>query len=98
MTEQPDMLEAWGYSAEQGLVDRIGSVIGAGRAGRGQLSQPGRAAPRGIGPVVDCPLLFPLFSALLSPELRLIPLAKMVADARRGCWAADDKSDRKSVV
>ena len=94
VTEQPDMLEAWGYSAEQGqwLVDRIGSVIGAGRAGRGQLSQPGRAAPRGIGPVVDCPLLFPLFSALLSPELRLIPLAKMVADARRGCWAADDKS------
>ena len=94
VADRPDMLEQWGYSAEQShwLVDRIGRVIGSGRAGQQQLSSAGRGAPRGVGPVVDCPLLFPIFSALLSAELRLIPLARMVADARRGQWLADDRS------
>ena len=52
VTEWPDMLEAWVCSAEQGqwLVDRGGSVIGAGRPRRGQPIRAGDpAGPRSGG-------------------------------------------------
>ena len=48
------------------------------------------AAPQGCGAVVDAPILFPLLCAMLSPELLLVPLARMLASARRGRWSADE--------
>jgi hypothetical protein len=48
--------------------------------------------PSGVGPVVDSPILFPLLCALLSPDLLLIPLARMLAASRRGRWTADGKT------
>ena len=45
-----------------------------------------------MDPVVDSPILFPLLCALLSPELLLVPLARMPAALLRGRWTAIDRT------
>jgi hypothetical protein len=93
LCQRPGDVSAWGYSVQQStwLFERLGPVVGADRVGRIKVLL-SEHAPAGAGPVVDSPILFPLLCALLSPDLLLIPLARMLAASRRGRWTADDKT------
>ena len=93
LCQRPGDVSAWGYSVQQStwLFERLGPVVGADRVGRIKVLLSEHALA-GAGPVVDSPILFPLLCALLSPDLLLIPLARMLAASRRGRWTADDKT------
>ena len=92
LCQRPSDIGAWGYSEQQSawLFERLELVVGVGRSGQIRPHQ-FAAVPVGTGPAVDSPILFPLLCALLSPDLLLIPLARMPAAARRGRWSADDR-------
>ena len=91
---RPGDLLAWGYSGQQAdwLLERVRLLVGAERVGQVRLYKHEPTAPVGTGVVVDSPILFPLLCAFLSPELLLIPLARMLAAARRGRWTADERT------
>jgi hypothetical protein len=93
LCQRPGDVSAWSYSVQQStwLFERLGPVDGADRVGQIKVHH-SEHAPSSVGPVVDSPILFPLLCALLSPDLLLIPLARMLAVSRRGRWTADDKT------
>ena len=86
LCSRPDALRIWNYNDEQSewLLERVRQLVGANRIGRIRTCIGGEATPLGAGRVVDSPILMPLMCALLSPELLLVPLARMLAEARRG--------------
>ena len=88
---EPGVLARWKYSDEQisWLKERLGPAVGAGRAPT--TSACGAwATPAGLGRSEQAPFLAPLLCALLSPEYKLLPLARMLARAANGRWAAGD--------
>ena len=93
LRQRPGYVSAWGYSVQQStwLFERVRPLVFADRVGRIKVLHL-EHVPSGVGPVVDSPILFPLLCALLSPDLLLIPLARMLAASRRGRWTADGKT------
>ena len=94
LCESPEEVLAWGYSVQQSawLFERVRLLVGSERVGRIKTYQEDAVEPAGVGPVVDSPILLQLLCAMLSPELTLIPLAQMLASARKGRWTADERT------
>ena len=88
---EPGVLARWKYSDEQisWLKERLGPAVGGGRAPT--TSACGAwATPVGLGRSEQAPFLALLLCALLSPEYKLLPLARMLARSANGRWAAGD--------